>query len=78
VPVSNVDAQRWRSDLHYMARVLCMTRMRFILFQSVLSTKPANGLGARIPSLTKYQIIVDLKCNHCHDRCSPVPRLQNE
>ena len=61
-PVSSIDARNWRADLYYMANAI--TRYHKNAFHSVSKEKfdrAVADLSARIPSLTRSQIIVGLK-----------------
>ncbi|HEY7993430.1 MAG TPA: hypothetical protein VID24_04435 [Candidatus Eremiobacteraceae bacterium] len=61
-PVSAVDARGWRADLSYMAKAL--TTYHKNAFHTVSKSKfdsAVNTLNERIPTLTRFQIIVGLK-----------------
>ena len=61
-PVSSTDARHWRADLYYMANAI--TRYHRNAFHSVSKgtfDRAVADLSARIPSLTRSQIIVGLK-----------------
>jgi hypothetical protein len=60
--VSRIEAQRWRSDLSYMADVI--EKYHKNAYHTVSKDKfdrAVRDLDARIPTLSKYQIIVGLK-----------------
>jgi hypothetical protein len=61
-PVSAADAQGWRSDLAYMAKALAAYhKNEFHTVSKAAFDSAVHDLDARIPTLTKYQIVVGLK-----------------